>query len=273
MKKVALITGATRGIGRSTAIHLANNQYCVVVNGTNQHLINEVVQQIRAEGNRAVGYCTDIADVEAVSKMIEAVMVEFGQIDVFIHNAGNLRDEKCMRMSTEQWHDVINVHLHGAFYCISRVLPHLLERGGDILLMTSTAGLMGSKGQLNYSAAKAGILGMTWTLAEELKPLNIRVNAISPAALTDMTKPVIDFISKKYAERNEPFPEYWKVGTPEDIAHFISTLLAQQDANLTGEIFGVNGTTVTKWTRPQQSISASSPERFFAMYDEQKGSV
>jgi len=273
MSRVVLITGATRGIGRSTAIYLANSQYSVVVNGTNQQLIDEVVQQIRAEGNRAVGYCADIADVEAVSRMIDFVMEQFGQIDILIHNAGNLRDEKCMRMTTTQWQDVINVHLHGAFYCITCVLPHLLDRGGDILLMTSTAGLLGSKGQLNYSAAKAGILGMTWTLAEELKPFNIRVNAISPAALTDMTKPVIDFISKKYAQRNEPFPDYWKVGTPEDIAHFIGTLLTQQDANLTGEIFGVNGTTVTKWTRPQQSISASSPERFFTMYDEQKGSV
>ncbi|MFJ7666448.1 SDR family NAD(P)-dependent oxidoreductase [Lysinibacillus sp. NPDC097195] len=272
MKKVVLISGATRGIGRSIAIHLANNHYSVVVNGTNQLLIDEVVQQIQSEGHEAIGYCADISDMDAVSAMMEVIIEAFGQMDVFIHNAGILRDEKCTKMTTEQWQDVINVHLHGAFYSISHVLPHLLKQGGDILLMTSTAGLLGSKGQLNYSAAKAALLGMTWTLAEELKPFNIRVNAISPAALTDMTKPVIDFITKKYEERNESFPDFWKVGQPEDVAYFIGTLLAQQDPTMTGEIFGVNGTTVTKWVKPQKSFSASSPEQFFAMYKQQKGS-
>lgn len=272
MKKVALITGSTRGIGRSTAIHLANNQYSVVVNGTNQLLIDKVVQQIRTEGNEAIGYCADIADFPAVSAMIEHVINEYGQIDVVIHNAGNLCDEKTVKMTTTQWQDVVNVHLHGAFYSISCALPHLLERGGDILLMTSSAGLMGSKGQLNYSAAKAGLLGMTWTLAEELKQYNIRVNAISPAALTDMTKPVIEFLTKKYAKCKEAFPDFWRVGQPEDIAYFIEILLAQQDASMTGEIFGVNGTTITKWTKPIPSFSASGPEQFFAMYDERKGS-
>lgn len=271
MNKVAIITGSTRGIGRSIAVFLAQTGYRIIVNGTNQKLINEVVQEIRDTGGEALGCCADIADPGKVTTLVDTAMAGYGQIDVLIHNAGNLRDQTCIRMTDEEWQAVIDVHLNGAYYSISRVLPHMMN-GGDIVLMTSTAGLTGSIGQVNYSAAKAGMLGMLWTLAAELKKFNIRVNAISPAALTDMTRPVIDHLREKYARRHEPFPEFWQVGDAEDIARFVSALLGQRDLSLTGEIFGVNGSKITRWEKPQPLYSEHIDE-FFTTWNRQKGST
>ena len=143
MKKVVLITGSTRGIGRSTAIQLAEKGYFVVVNGTQQKLVDEVVQQIHEMGYEAIGYCADISNATAVEEMVEAIIKEVHHIDVLIHNAGNTKDAKAINMTDEMWHSVMDVHVNGAFYCISRVLPYLQKRGGDIILMTSTAGLNG----------------------------------------------------------------------------------------------------------------------------------
>ncbi|SES23602.1 SDR family NAD(P)-dependent oxidoreductase [Psychrobacillus sp. OK032] len=272
MKKVAIITGSTRGIGKGIAMQLAQSHYQVVINGTKQVLIDEVVQAVHKAGGEAIGYLADVADPSGVTKMVDAVIAQFGHIDVLIHNAGNLHDQKCLRMTDEEWQSVIDVHLNGAFYSIQRVLPHMQENGGDILLMTSTAGLGGSIGQVNYSAAKAGMLGMMWTLAAELKRNHIRVNAISPAALTDMTRPVIEHIKKKYTSKNEPFPEFWEVGEADDVARFVVTLLAQEDTDLTGEIFGINGSEVTKWQKPVPAFSENSIDAFFTTWQSQKGS-
>ena len=202
--------------------------------------------------------------------MVEFVIKEVQQIDVLIHNAGNTQDRKAINMTDEAWHSVMDVHVNGAFYCISRVLPYLLERGGDILLLTSTAGLTGSVGQWNYSTAKAAILGMLWTLSAELKSSNIRVNAIAPAALTDMTEPVINYIREKSEKRNEPFPEFWKVGSPEDIAYFIGALLEYDNRELTGEVFGVNGRTYTMWEKPSPVFSTDKVEHFFETYEDKQ---
>ncbi|OAB28281.1 3-oxoacyl-ACP reductase [Paenibacillus macquariensis subsp. defensor] len=272
MKKIALITGATRGIGRSIALHLGQSGYHVVVNGTKLSLINEVVEEIHRTGGEAIGYCANVADPVAVSAMVDAVISMYARVDVLIHNAGNSHDQRCLLMTDEEWSSVLDVHLNGAFYCINRVLPHMQVHGGDILLMTSTAGLTGSIGQVNYSAAKAGILGIVWTLAAELTRNRIRVNAITPAALTDMTRPVIEHIKEKYAKRNEPFPAFWRVGESDDISRFVVALLAQPDVDLTGEIFGVNGSKVTKWLKPAHAFSEKSIEAFFTTWKQQKGS-
>jgi len=271
MKKIALITGATRGIGLSIALHLGQSGYQVVVNGTKPSLINEIVEEIHRTGGEAIGYCANVADPVAVTSMVDAVIGMYARVDVLIHNAGNLHDQRCLLMTDEEWNSVQDVHLNGAFYCINRVLPHM-QNGGDILLMTSTAGLAGSIGQVNYSAAKAGILGIVWTLAAELRRNRIRVNAIAPAALTDMTRPVIEHIKEKYAKRNEPFPAFWRVGESDDISRFVVALLAQPDVDLTGEIFGVNGSNVTKWQKPVPAFSENSIEEFFITWRHQRGS-
>lgn len=273
MIKTVLITGASRGIGRSIAIQLAFSGYQVIINGTKQAFIDEVVREIYSFGGEATGYCADIADPSAVTSMVETVISKYGKIDILIHNAGNLHDQKCLKMTDEQWHSVIDVHLNGAFHSISRVLPHMIPQGGDILIMTSTAGLVGSVGQVNYSAAKAGILGMVWTLADELAPYQIRVNAIAPAALTDMTRPVIEHIKEKCTRRGEPFPEYWQVGDADDVARFVETLLAQPDQDLTGEIFGINGSKVTKWAKPAPAFSVQGVDSFFTTWAKQRGRI
>lgn len=271
MSKVVVITGATRGIGHSLAIHLGQAAYQVVVNGTKQALMDEVVLEVQHRGGEAIGYCANIANPSEVTDMVDAVMEKYGRIDVLIHNAGNLLDQKCVRMTDHEWQSVMDVHLNGAFYCIRRVMPHMQKTGGDILLMTSTAGLTGSIGQVNYSAAKAGMLGMIWTLAAELHRNDIRVNGIAPAALTDMTRPVIEHLKEKYASRNEPFPAFWQVGEADDIARFVVALLEQTDKDLTGEVFGINGSKVTKWQKPAPVFSENSIEAFFETWQNQKG--
>ncbi|WIV17503.1 SDR family NAD(P)-dependent oxidoreductase [Paenibacillus polygoni] len=271
MGKTALITGSSRGIGRSVALQLGLSGYQVVINGTKQSLIDEVVREVRSSGGVATGYCANVADPLAVTAMVDHVAEKYGRIDVLIHSAGNLHDQKCIRMTDYEWNSVIDVHLHGAFYCTQRVLPYMTPYGGDILFMTSTAGLSGSVGQLNYSAAKAGMLGMVWTLAAELARYQIRVNGISPAALTDMTRPVIEHIKEKCARRKDSFPDFWKIGEPDDVAKFVAALLAQPDQDITGEIFGVNGSTVTRWQKPAPVFSEEGIDRFFAAWYRQKG--
>lgn len=269
--RTAFITGSTRGIGRSIAIQLSQQGYRVIINGTKQPQIYEAVQEIIQAGGQAIGICGDVGDPGAVTDMVESMIRQCGRIDVLIHNAGNLHDQKCLRMSDEAWRSVLDTHLNGAFYCIQRILPYMQENGGDILLMTSTAGLRGSVGQVNYSAAKAGMLGMVWTLAAELQRYGIRVNAISPAALTAMTRPVIEHLTAKHAARNEALPEFWRVGEAEDVARFVAALLAQPDKELTGEIFAVNGSKITRWQRPAPTFSAHGSEAFFETWRQQKG--
>ena len=183
--------------------------------------------------------------------MMDEVTGRLGSLEILIHNAGILKDRKCELMTDMEWQAVVDVHLNGAFYCIQRAVPHLSRHGGDIVLMTSTAGLAGSVGQVNYSAAKAGLLGMLWTLADELKSKRIRINGVAPAAVTDMTRPVIQHLRAKYAERNEPFPEAWNVGEADDVARFVRALLDHKAPGMTGKVFGVNGKQITHWQKPQ----------------------
>lgn len=269
--KTVLITGATRGIGRSIAIELGRCGYQVAVNGLHGESIRQVVEDIRRTGGRAEGFCANVADPAAVTAMMDKVIDKMGALEILIHNAGIIKDRKCEFMSDLEWQDVMDVHLNGAFYCIQRALSHLSQHGGDIVLLTSTAGLAGSAGQVNYSAAKAGLLGMLWTLADELKPKLIRVNGIAPAAVTDMTRPVIQHLKEKYAQRNEPLPDAWKLGEAEDVARFIRALLDQQDPELTGKVFGINGRQVTPWQKPQPSAPVTSgPEDFFELWKQRK---
>lgn len=256
--KTVLITGATRGIGRSMAIELGRCGYQVGVNGLHDESIKEVVEEIRQTGGLAEGFRANVADPAAVTAMMDEVIRKLGSLEILIHNAGIIKDRKCEFMSDMEWQAVLDVHLNGAFYCIQRALPHLSRHGGDIVLMTSTAGLTGSAGQVNYSAAKAGLLGMLWTLADELKRKGIRVNGVAPAAVTDMTRPIIKHLTAKYANRNEPLPELWNLGEADDVARFVRWLLEHKDPVLTGKVFGINGKQITHWQKPQPSANVIS---------------
>lgn len=268
--RTALITGASRGIGRSIALELGRSGYQVAVNGLHEERIDAVVEEIRQAGGVAEGFCANVASPSKVTAMVEAVAERYGAIDVLIHNAGHLHDRKCAQMTDQEWKSVLDVHLSGAFYCIQRALPLMIPHGGDILLMTSTAGLSGSAGQVNYSAAKAGMLGMVWTLAAELRRDRVRINAIAPAALTDMTRPVIEYLKDKHAKRNEPLPAFWQVGEADDVARFVSLLLEQEDPDLTGEVFGVNGSQITRWQKPLPVLTVNGAEEFFTAWKHRK---
>lgn len=248
--KVAIITGSTKGIGKAIATLFVENGISVIINSRNEESVQHVVSQLTKMGGRATGVAGAVELPETGEKLVQAALKQFGRVDYLINNAGIIRDHLITNMSTKDFFDVINVHVNGAFYCTKPFIEALKQdhRSGHIINMTSLAGLVGNVGQTNYSAAKAALCGMTWTLAKELKKDRIQVNAIAPAAETDMTRPYIEKARKKAQAKGEELPDYWKIGTPEDVAHF--TLRLIQNKHISGEIFGVNGQKIVRWSKP-----------------------
>lgn len=190
-EKLALVTGASRGIGKACAIELAKAGYDIAVNfAGNEEAANKTVEEIKALGVDAAAFKFDVSNQEAAAKGVEAVLEKFGRIDILVNNAGITRDGLFMRMSAENWDAVINTNLSSAFYVSQPVVKVMMkQRSGAIINMSSVVGVSGNAGQANYSAAKAGLIGLTKTLAKELGSRGIRVNAIAPGFInTDMTK-------------------------------------------------------------------------------------
>ena len=235
-KKVAIVTGASRGIGKACAIELAKSGYDVAVTyAGNDEAANKTVNEIKALGVNAKAYKFDVASVEACLENVAKIHEEFGRIDVLVNNAGITRDGLFIRMSAENWNAVINTNLNSAFYMSNPVSKIMMkQREGAIINMSSIVGVMGNAGQANYSAAKAGLIGFTKSLAKELGSRNIRVNAIAPGFIqTDMTK---DLDTEKIAE-HIPMK---KLGQPEDIAKAVK-FLAVDGLYVTGQVLGVDG--------------------------------
>ena len=235
-KKVALVTGASRGIGKACAIELAKAGYDVAVNfAGNEEAANKTVAELKDLGVNAKAYKFDVSDKEACAKAVEEVLADFGKLDVLVNNAGITRDGLFMRMSAENWEAVINTNLCSAFYMTSPAIKTMIkQRSGCIINMSSIVGVMGNAGQANYSAAKAGLIGFTKSLAKELGSRNIRVNAIAPGFIqTDMTK---DLDTEKIAE-HIPLK---RLGQPEDIAKTVR-FLAEDALYITGQVIGVDG--------------------------------
>jgi 3-oxoacyl-[acyl-carrier protein] reductase len=255
-KKTVLITGSTRGIGRALALGMGRSGYRVVVNGTSQESVDSVVQAIEQDGGEAVGICANVRNAGAVQSMVESVMDRFGRMDVLINNAGIVRDRMSYKMNIQEWKDVIDVHLNGSFYCIQASLPYMKDIGGSIINVISTAGIEGCVGQANYAAAKAGMIGFTYTLAQELTRFGIRVNAVAPAALTDMTRPHVEKAQRQAEDRGEEMPDYWKIGKPEDLLPLF-LYLSEPSEQITGRIFSMNGPTWSIWERPRMERSYS----------------
>lgn len=182
--RVAIVTGASSGLGRQYALDLAAHGARVVVHGRSD-ATDAVAEEIRAAGGRAVAVRRPAEDGGAI---VAAAIDAFGRVDALIVNAGGTRDRTLAKMSAEEWRDVMSMHLDGAFAAVSAAWPHLAQRGGHIVLTTSGAGLFGRYGQANYSAAKAGLIGLTLALAREGERAGIRVNAVAPWAATGMTR-------------------------------------------------------------------------------------
>lgn len=234
--KVALVTGASRGIGRACAIELAKAGYDVAVSyAGNEEAANKTIEDLKELNVKAKAYKFNVADKEACAKAVEEVMTEFGRIDVLVNNAGITRDGLFMRMSAENWEAVINTNLNSAFYMSNPVVRIMMkQRSGCIVNMSSIVGVHGNAGQTNYSAAKAGLIGFTKSLAKEIGSRNIRVNAIAPGFIqTDMTKGLEETKIAEHIALN-------RLGTPEDIAKTVK-FLAEEGTYITGQVIGVDG--------------------------------
>ncbi|MBD1843898.1 3-oxoacyl-[acyl-carrier-protein] reductase [Cyanobacteria bacterium FACHB-63] len=236
--KVAIVTGASRGIGRATALAFANEGASVVVNyASSSGAAEEVVAQITEQGGSAIAVKADVSKADQVDALIESTMEKYGRIDVLVNNAGITRDTLLLRMKPEEWQAVIDLNLTGVFLCTKAVSKIMLkQRSGRIVNITSVAGQMGNPGQANYSAAKAGVIGFTKTVAKELAARGITVNAVAPGFIeTDMTHDL-------KADEILKFIPLSRYGKPEEVAGMICFLAASPAAGyITGQVMNVDG--------------------------------
>lgn len=237
--RTALITGSAQGIGKEIALTLAKSGANVVINDVNREAAEATVDEIRACGVKSEAVIADITDSSSVNEMIKTVTEQFSTLDILVNNAGITKDGYIMRMSDEQWDIVLNINLKGAFNCLRAVTkPMFKQRSGAIVNISSVIGVMGNVGQVNYSASKAGLLGVTKTAAKEFAPRNIRVNAIAPGFIrTAMTEALPEEIQKKYLE-GIPLKRY---GTTNEVANLVHFLVSDASSYITGQVIHVDG--------------------------------
>ncbi len=237
--KVAIITGASRGIGRAIALELSKQGATIVVNyAASSAAADAVVDTISQAGGTAIALQADVSKSDQVDALINAVMEKFSRVDILVNNAGITRDALLLRMKPEDWQSVIDLNLTGVFLCTKAVSKIMLkQRSGRIISITSVAGQMGNPGQANYSAAKAGVIGFTKTVAKELASRGITVNAVAPGFIaTDMTSELGN------TEEILKFIPLARFGQPEDIAGMVRFLAADPAAAyITGQVFNVDG--------------------------------
>lgn len=239
-KKVALITGANTGIGKEIALTLGSEGYIVIVNYLfNEEKALEVKSEIEGKGGQCHLQYGDVSDFKTAEAMMEEVFNTFGRLDVLVNNAGITRDQLILRMTEEDFDDVIRVNLKGTFNCVKGVSKRMLkQRYGKIINMSSVVGVMGNIGQCNYSASKAGVIGLTKSLAREFAARNIQVNAIAPGFIeTDMTEKLPEKIKE---EMISTIP-LQRMGKPEDIANIVAFLASDKANYITGQIIQVDG--------------------------------
>lgn len=238
--KTALVTGASRGIGRDIALTLAEAGADVAVNyAGSEAKAEEVVDKIKAMGRRAFAVQANVASYKEVEAMVKRVTETFGRLDILVNNAGITRDNLLMRMKESEWDEVIETNLKGVFNGIKAVSrPMMRQRSGRIINLASVVGVAGNAGQANYTAAKAGVIGLTKTAAKELASRGITVNAVAPGFIeTDMTAKLGDEIQKKLIEQ---IP-LGKLGQPQDVARVVRFLASDDAAYMTGQTLHVDG--------------------------------
>jgi 3-oxoacyl-[acyl-carrier protein] reductase len=237
--RIAFITGASRGIGRACALALSSGGAKVVLAARQLDKLEEVAAEVRASGGEAYVVAIDLASQDSIKEAFSKASKEFGRIDILINNAGLTRDGLAMRMKRDDWDAVLQTNLSGSFFCIQQVMPGMVrERWGRIVNITSVVGESGNAGQANYAASKAGLIGLTKSLAQELASRNITVNAVAPGFVeTDMTASLTDDLKAKITE-SVPLK---RMGKPEDIAAAVKFLSGDDASYITGHILDVNG--------------------------------
>jgi 3-oxoacyl-[acyl-carrier protein] reductase len=237
--QVALVTGAARGLGRAISQTLAAAGAKVACIDVNADWLTGTVGAIRAAGGQAEPLACDVTDSARVGQVVDEVIERFGALNILVNNAGITRDNVIVRMKDEQWDAVLNINLKGTFlFTRAAARPMMKQRGGRIINVASVSGLMGNPGQVNYSASKAGVIGLTRTVARELASRNITVNAVAPGFIaTDMTSALGEEILKKVREE---IP-LGRLGEPQDVADAVLFLASPAASFITGHVLTIDG--------------------------------
>jgi len=237
--RVALVTGASQGIGRACALKLAQSGATVVAAARNQEKLNDLVGQIAASGGKAAAFPVDVADEEQIKTACKAIIGQFGKIDILVNNAGITRDQLVMRMKRADWDAVLNTNLTSAYMCIQQVIGSMLkQRWGRVINITSIFGQIGQAGQANYAASKAGLIGLTMAIAREVASRNITCNAVAPGFIeTAMTSG----FSEEFKETALKMIPLGRIGTPEDVAGAVEFLSSEAASYISGHVLNVNG--------------------------------
>ena len=237
--RVALVTGASQGIGHACALALARHGAQLAVAARNRQKLDELVGEIAKAGGKASAFVIDVGDEEQVKAGIKSAIAELGKIDILVNNAGITRDQLVMRMKRPDWDTVLNTNLTSAYLCIQQVIGSMLkQRWGRIINITSVFGQMGQAGQANYAASKAGLIGLTMAMAREVASRNITCNAVAPGFIeTNMTAALSEEF-KQTAVKTIPLG---RVGSPEDVASAVCFLASEEASYITGHVLNVNG--------------------------------
>jgi 3-oxoacyl-[acyl-carrier protein] reductase len=237
--RVALVTGASQGIGHACALALAHAGATIAVAARNRAKLDDVVSEITSASGNAAAFPMDVADEEQVKAGIKSVVAQFGKIDILVNNAGITRDQLVMRMKRPDWDSVLNTNLTSAYLCIQNVIPSMLkQRWGRIINVSSIFGQIGQAGQANYSASKAGLIGLTMAIAREVASRSITCNAVAPGFIeTNMTAALTEEF-KQSAVKMIPLG---RVGTSQDVANAVCFLASEDSSYITGHVLNVNG--------------------------------
>lgn len=260
--KVAIVTGSGSGLGLAYAQELAKRGAAVVINDIDAETAQSAVESITTAGGRAVAAVAPVGPTETADKLVATAVDEFGRLDILVTNAGVLRDTVLWKMSDDDFDTVIDVHLRGTFTCVRAAATKMREQGegGRIICIGSPTGQRGTFGQTNYAAAKAGIVGMVRTWAQELARAGITTNAVIPVAATAMTATVPYFAAAVEADRDgEPIPDFFRrdlgFGAVQDATGIIAYLASDAAADISGQAIGIGGDRLQVWSHPEPVVS------------------